>query len=257
VVDYCILPVEGHELGAAPAILKALRLWRDMVVMPGFTIEGSTTKWIPDQAWVDARYQGDNRGDWAVYDFMRESERDRFRPCLGFGTGNFRAEHYSQPKTTSKTILAIGERYHLQADPVQRLAVVHLDSDHWKGFFHDRLLAPLRAENSNELLPGCLTLYQTHDRKEHAAIAKHWSAERRVTEYVPGKGPIERFERLRRTNHYLDAGAINSAAAHYTGVRLAKPAPPTASHSALRAPSSALPPLMTPDGRPFSILDRH
>jgi hypothetical protein len=254
VVDYRWLPVAGDELDAAVAILQALRAWRDQVIMPGFTIDGTSTKWVPDQCWVDARYQGDNKGDAAVFRFILESERERFRPCLGFGVGNFRAERYSQPRATSKTILAIGERYHLQADPVHRLAVVHIDSDHWKGFFQDRLLAPLRAEGSQTLLPACLTLYRTPDRKEHAGIAKHWSAERRVTEYVPGKGHVTRFEQLRRTNHFLDAGMLASPAAHYCGVRLVKTTPRPSPEHRPPTPSSAL---SLPDGRPYFVLDRH
>lgn len=260
VVDYRWLDVAGDELDAAVAILQALRHWRDTVIMAGFTIEGTKEKWIPDQAWVDARYQGDHKADAAVFEFIRESERERFRPTLGFGAGNFKNEHYRRPKSTSKTVLAVGDGYHLQADPVQRLAVVHLDSDHWKGHVHDRLLTPLYKQDETQLdrahqIPGSLTLYHTPDRKEHTSLTRHWTAERRRFEYVPGKGEIVTFQRLRKTNHFLDAHALASAAAHYCGVRLAVANTPSPSRVP-QATNAASRTMDLPDGRPYFVLDR-
>jgi hypothetical protein len=251
VVDYGRFDIAGDELGPAVAILQALRNWRDTVVMPGFAIEGTTTRWIPDQAWVDARYQGEKAGDTAVYEFIHESERERFRPTLGFGTGKYKAEHYRRPKATSKKITAIGDGYHFEVDPANHVTVVHVNADHWKGFFQDRLLIPLQ-DKAGQRLHGSLTLYHTHDRKEHTVIAKHWSAEARVTEYVPGKGPVTRLKRIRKQNHLLDASSLSSSAGHFCGVRLVvaeKPqeAPP---------PESSDPTIQLPDGRPFFILDR-
>lgn len=254
-VDYRWLQIHGDELGTAVAILAALRHWRDEVILPGFQVEGEKSKWVPDQAWVDARFQGENKGDAAVFDFMRDraTERERFRPTFGFGSGRAGFEHYRRPKSTTKTITAIGDGYHFELDRVTGLNVVHIDADYWKGFFHDRLLAPLsKPDAPNALLPGCCTLPKTPDRREHEAIARHWSAERRVREYVPGKGELVRFERLRRTNHFLDGSAGASAAGHFCGVRLTRPAAP-------RRRSDPSPPsagLETPDGRPFSILER-
>ncbi len=253
VVDYARFDILGDELGPAIAILAALRKWRDEVIMPGYAIEGEKTRWVPDQVWVDARYQGENKGDTAVYQFISEGELDRFRPTFGWGTGNYGAEHYRAPKATSKTVTAIGEGYHFEHDRVTGLSKVNVDADFWKGKTHDLLLAPLKND-AGHYLPGCLTLYHTPDRREHQAIAKHWSAEERHTEYIPGKGFVTSFKRLRRTNHYLDATSLNGPAGHLCGVRpIAAAAPPKKDPKSPAAEASTL---ETPDGQPYSILDR-
>jgi hypothetical protein len=252
VVDYGRFEIAADELGGARAILLALREWRDSMIMPGYPIEDSATKWVPDQVWIDARYQGGGAGDAAVYEFMHESERERFRPIFGFGTGTFRAERYLRPTATSKIITAIGEGYHFKLDRVARLSRVEIDADHWKAWFHARLSAPL-ADPAGHRLPGSLTLYKVPQPKEHTTIAKHWTAEKQVIEFVPGKGLIQRFELLRRQNHFLDASMISSAAGHFCGVRLVagSPSGPTVDGGEADGPRVTL-----PDGRPYFVLER-
>lgn len=258
VVDYARFDILGDELGPAIAILAALRQWRDLVVMKGYAIEGEKKeRWIPDQVFVDARYQGDKKGDKAVYQFINESERHRFRATFGYGTGINGAERYHEPKSATKTITAVGDGYHFERDTVNRIEKVNVDADYWKGTIHDLLLVPIKNE-AGEFLPNCLTLYNTPDRKEHQSIAKHWAAEARHTEYIPGKGLVTTFKRLSRSNHFLDATALNGPAGHVCGVRLVRPtAPPPKAPSepatAGRQPAGAL---ETPHGQAYSILDR-
>lgn len=255
VVDYARFDILGDELGPAVAILAALRKWRDEEIMLGYVVEGEKTRWIPDQVFVDARYQGEKKGDTAVYQFILESERDRFRPTFGHGTGINGAEHYREPKSTTKTITAVGDGYHFELDRVTGLTKVHVDADHWKGFTHDQLGRPLKNKD-DQWLPGGLTLYSTPDRKQHAVIAKHWSAEARHTEYIPGKGLVTTFKRLRRTNHFLDGTALNGPAAHFCGVRLVVAAAAPAKNAPPESPASERSRLETPHGQPYSILDR-
>jgi hypothetical protein len=249
VVDYGILEIAGDELGAARGILLALRQLRDEIVLPGFPLEGSNERRIPEQVWIDARYQGGKRGDEAVYAFIRErdTDADRFRPILGFGSGIIGAESYAHPKTTTKTITAIGEGYHFVRDVAAQVTIVEIDANLWKTFFHARLAVELRSPR----LPGTLTLYRVASPREHTKIAKHWCAEREETAFIPGKGPQTKWVRRSRNNHWFDTGYVGSAAGHFCGVRLlppSKPAPAT--------PPPASEPLTTPDGRPYFIRER-
>jgi hypothetical protein len=55
---------------------------------------------------------------------------------------------------------------------------------------------------------------------EHLVLAKLLTAERKIEEFVSGKGVVVKWERLRRQNHWFDALYNASAAAHFCGVRL-------------------------------------
>jgi hypothetical protein len=65
--------------------------------------------------------------------------------------------------------------------------------------------------------------------QDHLSLAKHLTAETKVEEFVPGKGMVVRWERLRRQNHWFDALYNACATGHGVGVRLVeevKQAPP-------------------------------
>ena len=51
------------------------------------------------------------------------------------------------------------------------------------------------------------------------ALAKHLTAEAKVEEFVAGKGMVERWERLRKANHWFDALYLASAAGWLVGIR--------------------------------------
>lgn len=262
VVDYSRFEIAADELGGERAILLALRDFRDRVIMPGFPLENSAAKWVPDQVWIDARYQGGERGDSAVYQFVsdRESEHERWRPIFGFGAGTWRAERYRKPSALSKTVIAIGEGYHFTRDLAAGVVRVEIDSDHWKSWFHARLSSPL-ANPDGVRLPGSMTLPRVAMPKEHTAIAKHWAAEKQIQEFVPGRGVVIRWENeRRRPNHFLDASMIASSAGHFCGVRLVEERGQgqqqglgTGGSGRGEAEESKL---TTPDGRPYFVLER-
>ena len=64
-----------------------------------------------------------------------------------------------------------------------------------------------------------MTLLQTNPA-EHLALAKHLTAERKIEEFVTGRGVVVKWERLRRQNHFLDALYNACAAGHHAGARL-------------------------------------
>src|SRR5436190_5847498 len=64
-----------------------------------------------------------------------------------------------------------------------------------------------------------MTFFQASPQ-EHLALAKHLTAEVKTEEFVAGKGVVEKWERIRRQNHWLDTLYNASAAGHLCGVRL-------------------------------------
>jgi hypothetical protein len=56
--------------------------------------------------------------------------------------------------------------------------------------------------------------------EEHLALAKHLTAEKKIEEFVAGKGVIVKWERLRRQNHWFDALYNACAAGRHCGARL-------------------------------------
>jgi hypothetical protein len=55
---------------------------------------------------------------------------------------------------------------------------------------------------------------------EHLALAQHLTSERKVEDYVTGKGVVVKWESIHRRNHWFDALYNACAAGHGVGVRL-------------------------------------
>src|SRR5205823_349351 len=87
--------------------------------------------------------------------------------------------------------------YHASWLPAEQLHLIEVNADHWKSWVHQRLATPLGK-------PGAMTLFHA-GLQEHLALAKHLTAEAKVEEFIAGKGMVERWERVRRQNHWLDA----------------------------------------------------
>ena len=116
----------------------------------------------------------------------------------------------------------IGEAYHANWLPAEKLLLLEINADHWKSWVHQRLGTPVGSA-------GAMTLFSTPDPQEHLGFARHLTAEVRVEQFIAGKGVQIRWERVRKQNHYLDALYNACAAGHGAGVRLldeVKPEPP-------------------------------
>jgi len=120
---------------------------------------------------------------------------------------------------------------------------VEVDADHWKSWVHAGLSTPLGQE-------GAMTIFDAPPA-EHLSLTKHLTAERKVEEFVAGRGTVVRWERLRRQNHWLDALYNTCAAGSFCGVRLVvEPKPPP------RRESNSPKPFLRPDGRPWIDSER-
>lgn len=217
-IDYGRLEVPCQDLGLEQALLVTLRQFRDLVTTGWPSLKpGSDSEiekfWKPEGVFVDAGYMTD-----VVYAFCREA-KDPFRPSVGRGTTQRRTQWYNRPTNTGSVVKHIGEGYHLNWLPSEQLYLTEVDADHWKGWVHQRLASPLNQS-------GSLRLFQAPP-SEHLSLAKHLTAERKIEEFVAGKGLVVRWEAVRRQNHWFDALYNACAAGHLVGVRLiAEPKPP-------------------------------
>ena len=204
VVDYGRLEVASSDLGVEQATLVALREFREMV-SGGWPVIGGGKRQA-DQVWIDSGYMTE-----VVYAFCREAGTP-YRPAVGRGAAQQRQQGYVRPLRTSHSIRKIGEGFHLNQLPTERLQLCVVDSDHWKTWVHQRLTTPIGQ-------PGAMTLFAAPPQ-EHLRLAHHLTAEKKVEEYLPGKGVVVKWQRVRKDNHWLDALYNASAAGQLSGVRL-------------------------------------
>lgn len=213
VVDYGRIDVPSVDLGVEQGALSALREFRD-VALEGWVKQGSGGRMIPNMVWVDSGY---NPHD-VVYKFClasREGKRWRFYPSKGYGAGQNRGRSYHSPQRRPRrtsVIKHVGLGYHVAVLENSRTYLAEVDADHWKSFVHARLaLDPGAAGSMN---------FFTATANEHMPFAKHLTAEAKVEEFVAGKGTVVRWVQHSKSNHWLDATYLASAAGHLCGVRL-------------------------------------
>jgi phage terminase large subunit GpA-like protein len=206
VVDYGRIEVASDDLGVEQALVVALRELRDMLKSGWPVGKADGEPAAPHQIWIDAGYMTP-----VVYTFCREAG-SRIRPAIGRGAGQQHRQWYNRPTSTGSIVKHIGEGFHINWLPSERMQLVEVDADHWKTWVHQRLSTPIGSR-------GSMTLFQASPQ-EHLALAKHLTAEVKTEEFVAGKGVVVKWERLRKQNHWLDALYNASAAGYFCGVRL-------------------------------------
>ncbi len=196
VIDYGRFEVPSDQMDVTAALLVALRQFRDQVCLPGWLgPDGQTMR--PRLVLIDA-------GDWpdVVIQFCAESGPG-FLPAKGFGTGQLGRV----PSTMRKAMYDPG--YEAVPQPPPRGGVlVEINADRWKSRLHDALQIPLGR-------PGALALFAAPGN-EHASFARHLTAEKRVEEFIAGKGLVTRWQAVSRQNHWLDSTCLAFVAEHGT-----------------------------------------
>ena len=207
---------------------------------------------------VDASF---GKSTQTVYDFCEAHEY--WMPVFGRGVAQQYNKSYSKPKSTGSIVRLIGDEYHLSETDGGRM-IMEINADHWKSHLHERLRTPLANPEKNiAYVPGAMTLYQAIPQ-DHFALAKHFTAERQIEEFIPGKGRRVRWEVIRRANHYFDCAYMACAAAHYCGVRILTPEAIQERRQreaimmagAIAAAEQQEPGFTTPDGRPYLVTER-
>lgn len=203
VVEYGRLEVPSKELGVENGLLTALRQFRDEVDKAGW--RGPNGQISPTLRFVDAGWQ-----DEIVSRFCEESGQGWF-PTKGVGATRYENVKGGEKKQTGSRIIQVGEGYHVAQLPGWRVPLVEVQSDHWKTWVHLRLQTPVGQD-------GGLTLFQ--GGIDHLTFAKHLTAEKKVEEFIAGKGLVSRWEAINRNNHYLDSTCLACVAGHAAGARL-------------------------------------
>jgi phage terminase large subunit GpA-like protein len=203
VMEYGRLEVPSKEMAEEIAILTALRRFRDEVCLPGWPSIAEGKGMIrPLAVIVDS-------GNWeATIVALCAESNGLFHPSKGFG------------------VQQLGKRKFFREPGYEAVAqkagymLVEVNSDFWKSHVHSRLQTPIDQ-------PGGLSLFHATPT-EHLTFAKHLTAERRVEEFVAGRGLVTRWEAVNRNNHFLDALALACLAGYAVGQRIVQPgqAPP-------------------------------
>jgi phage terminase large subunit GpA-like protein len=181
VVDYGRIEVASDDLGVEQALTVALKQFRDQCTQ-GWQIEGVQKSKQPDQVWIDAGYMTE-----VVYAFCRHEPAFRYRPAIGRGAAQQHRQWYNRPTQTGSIVKHLGEVFHINLLPAEKLYLVEVDADHWKSWVHARLSTPVGQE-------GAMTIFAAPPA-EHLSLTKHLTAERKVEEFVAGRGTIVRWER--------------------------------------------------------------
>jgi len=63
--------------------------------------------------------------------------------------------------------------------------------------------------------PGALSLYHAASPDEHLEYSQQITAEVQKLEFISGRGEVTVWDRVRRNNHYLDAGYLSLAAGDF------------------------------------------
>jgi len=207
VIDYSVAEVPSDHMGIEEAVLVALREWRDKI-KEGWPLGG--VKKVPALVFIDAGWQ-----EQAVYRFADESGAEYFA-SRGFGAGQRHDGQYK--RQTGSKVVGVGDHYNL-VKLADGHRYVEVNADHWKGWLHARLLAPLGK-------PGGLTVFAAQKPGQHQSYAKHLTAEKQVEEFRAGDGMISTWLQIRDANHWLDATALACVAGHAAGMRLIEAPPP-------------------------------
>lgn len=212
VIEYGRVEVPTAELGEERAILAALRQFRDEVIAKGWPADDGNRK--PSLVSLDV-------GNWQDLLLKFCEESPGFQACKGFGDTQRRGGR-NVGETSEKGWKVVwappGAGYELLTHPSYAATLLEANADHWKTWLHVRLLTPIGQ-------PGALTLYGPGD---HLGYAKHLTSEKKVEEFVAGRGLVTRWERVHRNNHGLDSTCMACVAGHAQGERLmgeAAPAP--------------------------------
>lgn len=212
VIDYGKIKVQSDTLGVEMALAQALREFYNLCEH-GWEIQGRSTRRSPDRVMLDSGWQGKDDA-YVVYQFIRAvGLTGRYWPSKGYGTDTRLAGIYHQPKSIGGEVQLIGENYHINLLKEQGVYLVHINADWWKSFVHKRLTTPVGQ-------PGAMTLFHHPEKHGHHELAKHITAEKVLREYVKDRGYVEKFHKIRKANHFLDALYLACMAGYLAGARV-------------------------------------
>lgn len=203
IIDYGSTDCPSGDSGELRGIRIGLDTMHDFL-KEGWPIEGTGEIKHKALSCIDAGYQQETVVEWC-------RKTGGYWPALGkghtqtaFGAGGFK-RLYAAPRAKSKSILDIGEQYHV-VKLGNGAVVINHNVDWEKLWVQNKLKQP-----GNE--PGALTLFTVADNREHLTFLKHLTAEQMVEENGETK-----WLATTKNNHYLDALCLAGLAARKMGI---------------------------------------
>lgn len=199
------------KLAIEQAIFKTLVSMRNRLLQEPYCNEGGEII-EPSMVLLDS---GSGLHRNVIYQFCRDFGAP-FYPAKGFGQGRgkFRSRQAS-PK------VRLGENWAKvrQDDAGFRDIWLHeFDSDYWKRFVHARWMTPTLDDNGH-YAKGGMSLWRHPQSHRHSKFARQQASEVWITEFVPGKGEKQYFDK-RGANHWLDATAMCCVGLSMAGTRV-------------------------------------
>ena len=245
VCDYGRVEAPSDDVAEERALLLALRELRDLVSRGWLAPDGAPA--LPAFVLIDAGWRPD-----VIDAFMSDAHTPpNWVACKGYGAGQ-EGRVYRPPKATGGDVVFVGDGCDARWRAEVGRHFVNIAVDRWKTWVASRLDTGARAD-------GALTLFVAARPQEHMTIARHLTAERQVTEWVAGKGDVVRWERVHRSNHFLDALVLAAVGAHLAGSRVVSAAPPRPVAEApppIERPRRGVGALFESEFEPYFVLER-
>lgn len=206
VVDYGRIEIPSDDMPVERALLVALRDFKCTVLDRGWIGPGETMV-FPNLIGIDARWQTHEQ---VVYAFCRESGPRTFVATMG---QRDRKLLYAAPKSKTGNVVFLGPEYHITRVRSHGIFRFDVNSNWWKTYAHERLA--IEADK-----PGACTFFWVPPRDKdntHMAFVRHLLAEKKVEEFVQGKGLVTTWYAEHRQNHWLDCDYNNAVLACYLG----------------------------------------
>jgi phage terminase large subunit GpA-like protein len=216
VIEHGIQPVDSDKFGVYRGLVESLKQLSSY-----FELGWSGRK--PSQIWIDSGWHEHTDAVYLICEQLNvglQPGAERYRPSKGYGEGQSRMGRYYLPTDGTRDTVYIGKEFYISRVRRQKKALpgvllVHINSDHWKSEFHQRLAMPKDEQGKYE--PGAITLYQAADHFEHSEFVNQATAEQQIEKQASGRGTVIVWERKhnRRDNHFLDAGYQATAAGYF------------------------------------------
>jgi len=201
IADYGIMRPQPVDNDVEAALKATLNEYYEIMIN-GYPVSGTGEIITPRMWGIDARYETD-----AIMRFC-ESKKGGVYPTMGFGGSSCHGytRPYKTPGAENATIHEIGNGYHVELNKVHWIPCFKLNADYWKSRIHQEYM---RGEEDKKI-----TLFKAAE-KEHTDFSRHIVSEHPVEIWDPVRGHIEKWERVKDENHYLDALGIARAIAEY------------------------------------------
>jgi len=213
IADYGVIEVHSDDYKEEIAILLALREFKTSME-GGWPIEGSGRVRLPDAIWIDAGHI-----PAVIHRFCREAgtfPNGRWFAAIGRGACAVAKQKYRAPRRVTNEIRRIGQGWFLAHAREHGSYQFTFDADHWKTWLQAGLRTPLDQ-------PGAITLFDPGSdksmRDRHNKLSRHFASEQLQQRMEPGKGLVQEWVK-HGANHWLDCGAMASAAGNERGFGL-------------------------------------